>query len=77
MSCTFADLIGVEGKPGIGDMVDTHTRLFQVLKDVGYQDSVTCACPWVSSDSGPMDFGKETAKTLAYMQGLRAKVYGG
>ena len=75
--CIHVHMAGVQGQPGIGDMVDTHTRLFQTLKDAGYTDSVTCACPWVSSDTGPMDFGKETARTLAYMQGLRAKAYGG
>lgn len=73
--CIHVHIAGVKGQPGIGDMVETHTRLFQTLKAVGYTDSVTCACPWVSSDGGPMDFGKETAKTLAYMQQLRAKVY--
>ncbi|MEO8245308.1 MAG: sugar phosphate isomerase/epimerase family protein [bacterium] len=73
--CIHVHIAGAKGQPGIGDMVDTHTRLFQTLKDVGYTDSVTCACPWVSSDSGPMDFARETAKTLTYMQDLRAKVY--
>jgi hypothetical protein len=36
---------------------------------------VSAACPWVSTVDGELDFGKETAKSLRYLEDLRAKVY--
>lgn len=74
--CVNVHLAGKQGQPGVGDMVDIHTRLFQTLKGVGYELSVTSACPWISTGPGEMDFAKETAKSLAYLQRLRDKVYG-
>jgi sugar phosphate isomerase/epimerase len=73
--CVNVHLAGHQGQPGVGDMVDIHTRLFQILKGVGYELSVTSACPWISTVGGEMDFARETAKSLAYLQGLRDKVY--
>jgi sugar phosphate isomerase/epimerase len=74
--CVHVHIAGVKGQPGIGDMAGIHSALFRTLKDMGYEDSVTCACPWVSSDPGkPMDFAVETARTLTYMRDLRDRVY--
>lgn len=73
--CLHVHIAGVKGQPGVGDLVDTHTALFRTLKNIGYEHSVSCACPWISTDSGTMNFAKETAKTLKYMQGIREKVY--
>ncbi len=56
-------------------MDDVFLRLFRILRDIGYTRGVSAACPWVSTDGGPVDFGKETAKSLRYLQGLRDKVY--
>ncbi|OGO04783.1 MAG: hypothetical protein A2Y73_01950 [Chloroflexi bacterium RBG_13_56_8] len=62
-------------QPGVGDLLDWHTNLFRVLRDIGYERGVSAACPWVSSDGGPFDLTKETAKTLRYLKDLREKVY--
>ena len=62
-------------QPGVGDMVAIHTHFFQVLRDSGYTHAVSCACPWVSTDGGPLNFGRETEKALHYLQDLRDKVY--
>lgn len=75
--CVNVHLAGKGGQPGVGDMVDIHTRLFETLRNCGYDKSVTSACPWVATDGGTMDFARETAKSLAYLQRLRDKVYGG
>lgn len=75
--CVNVHIAGKGGQPGVGDMVDIHTRLFQTLKGIGYELSVTSACPWVSTDKGEMDFAKETAKSLVYLKKLRDKVYAG
>jgi sugar phosphate isomerase/epimerase len=64
------------GQPGVGNMVDFHTRFFTILRRIGYKGAVSCACAWVdTTGSGKMQFGVETAKTLQYLRGLRDKVY--
>jgi len=63
------------GQPGAGDRHDIYLRLFRILRDIGYTGGVSCACAWVSTQGGDLDFGYETAKTLAYLQELRAQVY--
>jgi sugar phosphate isomerase/epimerase len=73
--CTHVHIAEGKGQPGTGDRTDLYERLFRILRDIGYEGGVSCACAWVSSDGGELDFGKETAKTLAYLQDLRAKVY--
>jgi hypothetical protein len=73
--CLNVHIAGDGGQPGVGDRTDLHTRLFRVLRDIGYERGVSAACPWVSSKGGELDFGKETARTLRYLQELREKVY--
>ncbi len=73
--CTHVHIAEGGGQPGIGDRTDIYERLFRILRDIDYQGAVSCACAWVSSDGGELDFGAETEKTLAYLQDLRAKVY--
>jgi sugar phosphate isomerase/epimerase len=73
--CLHCHIAGEKGQPGIGDRVEIHKHLFSVLRDMQYTGGVSCACPWVSSDGGTLDFAKETAKTLKYLQDLRAEVY--
>jgi sugar phosphate isomerase/epimerase len=74
--CLHAHIAGDQGQPGVGDMEGMFLNLFRVLRDIGYTRGVTAACPWVSTDGGPLDYGKETAKTLDYLKGLRDRVYG-
>ena len=73
--CLHVHIAGVKGQPGVGDRRDVHGQLFRVLKDIGYEGAVSCACPWVSTSKGPMDFAIETAKTLKYMQDVRSSVF--
>jgi sugar phosphate isomerase/epimerase len=73
--CLHVHIAGETAQPGVGDRVDLHTRLFRVLRDIGYTAGVSAACPWVSTTGGPVDFHVETAKTLAYLKDLREKVY--
>ncbi len=73
--CTHVHIAEGAGQPGTGDRTDIYQRLFRILRDIGYEGGVSCACAWVSSEGGDLDFGRETAKTLAYLQDLRAKVY--
>jgi sugar phosphate isomerase/epimerase len=75
--CAHVHIAEGGGQPGIGDRTDLYTRLFRILRDIEYQGAVSCACAWVSSDGGELNFGLETEKTLAYLQDLRANVYAG
>ena len=75
--CLHVHIAGDGGsQPGVGDREDIHKNLFRVLREVGYELAVSCACPWKSSDgSKEIDFAKETKKTLEYLHRLRAEVY--
>ena len=73
--CAHVHIAEGGGQPGTGDRSDIYKRLFRILRDIGYQGAVSCACAWVSTDDGPLRFGVETDKTLAYLQDLRAEVY--
>jgi sugar phosphate isomerase/epimerase len=73
--CLHVHIAGEHAQPGVGDMDDVFLLLFRILRDIGYTRGVSAACLWVSADGGELDFGKETAESLRYLQGLRDKVY--
>jgi len=73
--CAHVHIAEGAGQPGIGDRTALYERLFRILRDIKYVRGVSCACAWVSTDGGELDFGRETRKTLAYLQALRARVY--
>jgi sugar phosphate isomerase/epimerase len=73
--CLHVHIAGERGQPGVGDREDLHLRLFRILRDIGYERGVSAACPWVSTEDGPMDFGRETSRALEYLKDLRARVY--
>jgi sugar phosphate isomerase/epimerase len=62
-------------QPNVGGLRETHKAFFRVLRDVGYENGVSAACPWRSTGEGPLDLKKETAQTLAYLKELREEVY--
>jgi sugar phosphate isomerase/epimerase len=76
--CVMAETQGVKGQPGFGDRVDIHTRLFRVLRDIGYEgvvDFVAGGTWHNTSGSGPADLRVETRKSLEYAQKIRDQVY--
>ena len=73
--CLHCHIAGEGAQPNVGNMKETHKAFFRVLRDIGYERGVSCACPWVSTDEGEFDLTKETAKTLEYLQNLREEVY--
>lgn len=73
--CLHVHIAGERAQPGVGNLEDVYLRLFRILRDCGYQRGVSAACPWVSTDSGEVDFGKENTKSLAYLKALRDQVY--
>jgi len=74
--CLDVHIDGAHGQPGPGDE-ERLLPLLRVLRDMGYTGPVTVACNWVPTEGRTrLDFGAETARTLAYLQSLRAQVYG-
>jgi sugar phosphate isomerase/epimerase len=73
--CIHCHIAGDHGQPGVGNMRETHKAFFRVLRDIGYERGVSCACPWVSTQNGAFDFTSESAKALAYVEELRTDVY--
>lgn len=63
-------------QPNVGNREKTFIHLFNVLKEAGYEQGVSAACPWVSTNgAAEIDYKYETDKTLAYLQDLREKIY--
>jgi sugar phosphate isomerase/epimerase len=73
--CAHVHIAEGAGQPGTGDRTGMYERLFRILRDMGYAGAVSCACAWVSTDGDELDFGRETRKTLAYLQALRSRIY--
>ena len=73
--CLHVHITGDHGQPARRRYDDVYLRLFRILRDIGDTRGVSAACPGVSTDGGPVDFGKETAKTLAYLKGLCGIIY--
>jgi sugar phosphate isomerase/epimerase len=73
--CLHVHIAGEGGQPGVGDRVELHTRLFRILRDIGYERGVSAACAWVPTEGETLDFGAETAKGLRYLKALREQVY--
>jgi len=73
--CLHVHIGGVGGQPGVGDREEIFVRLFTVLKEIGYEGGVSCACPWVSTKGGEIDRKYETGVTIEYLKKLRAQVY--
>ena len=73
--CAHVHIAEGGGQPGSGEREPIYERLFRILRDAGYEGGVSCACAWVSTEGGDLDFGRETAKTLDYLQDLRARIY--
>ena len=74
--CLHVHIGGVNGQPGVGGRGDeVFIKLFTVLKEIGYEGGVSCACPWVSTTGGELGKKYETGAALEYLKKLRAQVY--
>ena len=73
--CLHVHIGGVGAQPNVGGREEILINLFNVLKDVGYEGGVSCACPWKSTTGGELDKKYETGLTLDYLKKLRAQVY--
>lgn len=73
--CMHCHIAGEGGQPGYGNRRDDHKALFRVFRDIKYEYAVSAACSFKSTDGGPLDYFKETAKSLEYLKNLREEVY--
>ena len=55
------------GQPGSGNF--PTRRLFEFLRDMGYEGGASCACTWIG------DFAQENPQTLRWLQKVRDEVY--
>jgi sugar phosphate isomerase/epimerase len=73
LHCHIAGSGGAQ--PNVGGIRDIHKAFFTVLRDTGFEGSVSCACPWKNTGTGEFNLTDETAKTLKYLQDLREEIY--
>lgn len=63
-------------QPNVGNRTEIFTRLFEILKEIGYDKGVSAACPWVITNGAKeIDYAYETDTTLAYLNSIKEKVY--
>jgi hypothetical protein len=74
--CLNVHIAGESAQPNVGSREKILLHLFEVLKEAGYDKGVSAACPWaITNGAAQIDYKYETDTTLAYLQGLRDKVY--
>ena len=61
-------------QPNYGDSTAKILHIFRVLRDIGYERTVSSAHPWTSTQEGPFDYAVESAKTLRFLKDLREQV---
>jgi len=72
--CLHVHIQGDTYQPNYGDSTAKILRIFRVLRDVGYQRTVSSAHPWIATREGPFDYGFESAQTLRFLKDLRERV---
>ncbi len=73
--CVHVHIQGDTYQPNYGNSTEKILHIFRVLRDVGYQRTVSSAHPWISTAQGPFDYQSESAKTLRFLVDLRDKVF--
>jgi sugar phosphate isomerase/epimerase len=75
LHCHVAGSAPDGAQPNVGNIRHIHKAFFKVLVETNFEGAVSCACPWINTGTGEFNLTEETAKTLKYMQDLRAEVY--
>ncbi|MFY0650708.1 MAG: sugar phosphate isomerase/epimerase [Cyclobacteriaceae bacterium] len=74
--CLHVHVQGEKYQPNVGNCEEKILHIFRVLRDIGYERSVSSAHPWISTEEGKeFNYRTESAKTLKFLQDLRAQVY--
>jgi sugar phosphate isomerase/epimerase len=73
--CLHVHIQGETYQPNVGNCDDKILHIFRVLRDIGYQRTVSSAHPWISTSGETFNYRVESEKTLKYLQNFRAQVY--
>ena len=73
--CLHVHIQGDPYQPNYGNHDQKILRIFRILRDIGYERTVSSAHPWISTEGGKFDYRLESEKTLKYLQNLRERVY--
>jgi sugar phosphate isomerase/epimerase len=73
--CLHVHIQGDPYQPNYGSHDEKILRLFRILRDIGYERSVSSAHPWISTEGDVFDYRIESEKTLRYLKSLREQVY--
>ena len=73
--CLHVHIQGDPYQPNYGSHDGKILRLFRILREIGYERSVSSAHPWISTEGDIFNYRIESAKTLMYLKGLRDQVY--
>jgi len=73
--CLHVHIQGDRYQPNYGDSSDKILRFFRVLRDMGYERTVSSAHPWISTEGETFNYRIESAKTIKYLKTLRDMVY--
>jgi len=63
------------GQPNVGNRMPVIRRFFEILKEMDYDKTVTCACAWSSTKGGPVDFKYEGDKTMGILLEMIDEIY--
>jgi sugar phosphate isomerase/epimerase len=73
--CLHVHIQGETYQPNFGDCRTKMLHIFRVLRDVGYERTVSSAHPWISTETGSFNYALESAKTLRFLRELREQVF--
>jgi hypothetical protein len=73
--CLHVHIQGETYQPNVGNCDDKILHIFRVLRDIGYERTVSSAHPWTATQSEIFNYRIESGITLKYLQKLRAQVY--
>ena len=73
--CLHVHIQGEKYQPNVGDCEEKILHIFRVLRDIGYEKSVSSAHPWISTEGDIFNYRIESGKTLKFLQNLRDQVY--
>jgi sugar phosphate isomerase/epimerase len=73
--CLHVHIQGETYQPNVGNCTDKILHIFRVLRDMGYERTVSSAHPWISTEGDSFNYRLESEKTLKFLQNLRNQVY--
>ncbi|MBP1669109.1 MAG: hypothetical protein H6Q21_1475 [Bacteroidetes bacterium] len=73
--CLHVHIQGERYQPNVGNCTEKILHIFRVLRDMGYERTVSSAHPWISTEGEIFNYRLESEKTLKYLQNLRNQVY--